>query len=163
MNFSFCKSKLTPSHVIFCVGTHKDLSLFTTKHNCLRECFKNNACFIVVSLSLVTPAPSSIKQEIFIACSLQYFTSTHIVLVKIKGAEVSPKGRTVKTKYFTLPRCSQENPIFFVYFVNLNMMIPLLYIKFKQKPLFNNKIFHCFPVIKFDFILINMFIHVSEI
>ena len=56
------------------------------------------------------PKPSSRKQDIFTGCKRQYFTKGRTTSVKTNGAEVTPKGKTVNTKYFVAPLISQERP-----------------------------------------------------
>ena len=69
----------------------------------------SDLCFASSSLFSV-PIPSSKKQVILTELDLQYLTNGLTTLVKIKGALVSPNGKTVKTKNFMLPLNTQEKP-----------------------------------------------------
>ena len=54
--------------------------------------------------------PSSMYIMIRRPLSIQYLISGLSSLVKINGLEVSPKGNTVKQKYFVTPFPVQANP-----------------------------------------------------
>ena len=91
--------QINPNHVIDWHGCHTDFSSFVI----------NPALFKSLLISLATCLhswstcsiiqPSSRNKAIFTPCILQYFSRGFKHFVNIYGAEASPNGNTVKTKY----------------------------------------------------------------
>ena len=70
-----------------------------------------NLAFLVAQFRPIEiQMPSSMYIIIRRPLSLQYLISGLSSLVKINGLEVSPKGNTVKQKYFVTPFSVQANP-----------------------------------------------------
>ena len=92
--------KLTdmPNQVRILVGAHTDFSLFVTNPTLIRMLRTNFDEVSNFEYQNSIPKPTSKKQAIFIACRRQYFINGLTTLVNSKGAILSPKGRTVKTK-----------------------------------------------------------------
>ena len=102
LSVSSMKSASMPSQVRTLVGCHTNLSELITKPVLVNE-FETKVDFPrAFSKMLSIPRPSSKKQAIFMELNLPYFTDGYTTLIKTKGANDKPNGRTVKAKNFTL-------------------------------------------------------------
>ena len=92
--------KLTdmPNQVRVLAGSHTDFSIFVRNLALIRALRANFNAVSDFEYPNLIFGPSSKKQAILFTCRRQYFINGQSILINKKGALLSPKGRTVKTK-----------------------------------------------------------------
>ena len=89
-----------PNQVRVLVGSDTDFSLFITNPALIRVLRTNFDEVSDFEYPNSIPRLSSKKQDVLIACRCQYFINGRTTLINTKGAVLSPKGKTVKTKQY---------------------------------------------------------------
>ena len=87
-----------PNQVRILVGSHTDISLFVTNPALTRVLCTNFNVISDFENPTSIPKPLSKKQATLTVCKRQYFINGWTTLVNTRGAVLSPKGMTVKTK-----------------------------------------------------------------
>ena len=87
-----------PNQVRVLLDSHAYFSLFVTNPALIRVLRTNFDEVFDFEYPNSIPRPSSKKKAILTAYRRQYFINGQTTLVNTKGAVISPKGRTVKTK-----------------------------------------------------------------